>query len=774
MATQSQSRIGWRSYVNQTAKLLDGYTGVIGAYSLRKLMGSWTGNAISVRRSLDNTESAIGFDSNGELNTASLISFCKPTITGYLLNQYSGSLVGLSLRKINEVYSGFAIRVRRSSDNGEENIGFDVNGNLDTASLLLFVGAGNGFVTTWYDQSGNGRNATQATATSQPQIVSNGNVLLQGGKPSIKYDGVNDYMTISTFTASVKTIFALFQQNIVNSYDGVITARTSGQTSLGLASDERSGFTFANSSTVIDSFNSTSFFINSFQTNTIESLNGLNYAQYIKTDSLGGTKNFVLGSDILGGGRWFDGSINEIIIYPTDQTSNRATFIGNSNTYYSWGIFMNNGYVKTWYDQSGLGKHATQVTNANQPMIFNNNSLLTSDSKPIMKYDGTNDFLVIPTFSDKVQTIFVLFNKNTTNFADYNGIITAREASSTISANSNERVGFTGTPNNSNITGFENTTGVWINGRVRDVSSYKVYTSGQSLPYQTGLNLVTQFATGSSIGTKNIVIGADTFGSRYLNGSIREIMLYSSNESSNRATIETGINSYYNVYPNIVKSGLVLNFDANDRTSYPSSGSTWYDISGYSNNGTLTNSPIFGTANGGLITFDGVNDYVDFGNNTTLYNASDSAFTQEFAIRLKSNAATDKTIFRVDDWSRISTQISTSQFKFIIGYNNPTDTLIYNGTFAYNQWYIITTVWSKLNTQKIYINGVLVAQRTPTISSYTGVTGTSGGANIGRGHTDPYTNYLNFDMSTFRHYNKVLTDTEILQNFNATKSRFGL
>jgi hypothetical protein len=77
--------------------------------------------------------------------------------------------------------------VRRSSDNAELDIGFTGQGDLDTASLLTHVGVGNGFVTTWYDQSGNGRNATKTTSTAQPRIVSSGAVVTENGRPYIDF-----------------------------------------------------------------------------------------------------------------------------------------------------------------------------------------------------------------------------------------------------------------------------------------------------------------------------------------------------------------------------------------------------------------------------------------------------------------------------------------------------------------------------------------------------------------------------------------------------------
>jgi hypothetical protein len=92
--------------------------------------------------------------------------------------------------------------VRRSSDNAETDIGF-VDDELDTTSLLSHCGAGNGFVTTWYDQTINERNAIQATAENQPQIVTNGVVDTQNGRPSMLFDGVDDVLVSSYGYASI-------------------------------------------------------------------------------------------------------------------------------------------------------------------------------------------------------------------------------------------------------------------------------------------------------------------------------------------------------------------------------------------------------------------------------------------------------------------------------------------------------------------------------------------------------------------------------------------
>jgi len=92
-----------------------------------------------------------------------------------------------SLRKLRTLYTGYAIKVRRASDNSEQDIGFS-GSQLDIASINSFCSGTNGFVTIWYDQSGNANNAIQTTSSNQPQIYDSiTGVYLLNGKPSILY-----------------------------------------------------------------------------------------------------------------------------------------------------------------------------------------------------------------------------------------------------------------------------------------------------------------------------------------------------------------------------------------------------------------------------------------------------------------------------------------------------------------------------------------------------------------------------------------------------------
>ena len=111
------------------------------------------------------------------------VQSAAPTFVG-LLDTYPNASRAYSVRRLNSAYTGPLLRVRRSNDNAEQDISY-IGENLDTSALSSFVGANNGFVVTWYDQSGNGVNATQATAGSQPQIVSSGTIQTTGTKTSL-------------------------------------------------------------------------------------------------------------------------------------------------------------------------------------------------------------------------------------------------------------------------------------------------------------------------------------------------------------------------------------------------------------------------------------------------------------------------------------------------------------------------------------------------------------------------------------------------------------
>ena len=139
-----------------------------------------------------------------------------------LLDQYgTNALVAYSLRKLSSSYSGNAIRVRRTNDNAELDIGFDSNGELDSSAIISFVGTGNnGHIAVWYDQSGNGHDGTGTTASRQPLIAESSGplfppqIITSNGKPSAtNISGQTYFLTITTIplTSQPFTFFEVYR-----------------------------------------------------------------------------------------------------------------------------------------------------------------------------------------------------------------------------------------------------------------------------------------------------------------------------------------------------------------------------------------------------------------------------------------------------------------------------------------------------------------------------------------------------------------------------------
>jgi hypothetical protein len=128
----------------------------------------------------------------------------------YVLDDYPSATVAYSLRKLRTAYSGNAIKVRRSSDNTEQDIGF-VGNLLDTASLLTFCGVGNGFVTRWYDQSTNANDCANGTIANQCQVVISGAMItdVYNGKFTTVWTNDQYPIIISIPIAQNFTMFAV-------------------------------------------------------------------------------------------------------------------------------------------------------------------------------------------------------------------------------------------------------------------------------------------------------------------------------------------------------------------------------------------------------------------------------------------------------------------------------------------------------------------------------------------------------------------------------------
>ena len=219
--------------------------------------------------------------------------------------------------------------------------------------------------------------------------------------------------------------------------------------------------------------------------------------------------------------------------------------------------------------------------------------------------------------------------------------------------------------------------------------------------------------------------------------------------------------------PNIVTDGLVLSLDAGNTKSYPGSGTTWFDKSGYGNNGTLTNGPTFSSLNGGSIVFDGSNDYGNISTSPNLTNPlTICAFVNTSVVTGSNQVIYGPNANGQDNWL----SISNNRAQIYATQTSDVNNFVVTGTTVIqaNTWYHITGIVND-NVTSLYVNGVFEAAS--SAQAFT-VGGWNSTARIGQRATGQFP--FNGRIAYVYGYNRALSPQEILQNYNATKSRFNL
>ena len=229
------------------------------------------------------------------------------------------------------------------------------------------------------------------------------------------------------------------------------------------------------------------------------------------------------------------------------------------------------------------------------------------------------------------------------------------------------------------------------------------------------------------------------------------------------------------VAPNIVTNGLVLYLDAANVKSYPGSGTVWRDIVG-TNNGTLINGPTFDPSNVGSIVFDGVNDYVNFGSSFNLN--TNIGFTISLYFKITTYSVLYPTLFT------IKTSIGSSLCLLLsINGNYSPLTFGWNGNsyrptslsnLSTNIWYQLSLIYNgngvnNSSNFSIYLNNIFFPLSVGNTFSGIGNVNTLGTLNTGTSNF-----WYNGNIASTQIYNRALSSTEILQNYNATKTRYGL
>jgi len=243
--------------------------------------------------------------------------------------------------------------------------------------------------------------------------------------------------------------------------------------------------------------------------------------------------------------------------------------------------------------------------------------------------------------------------------------------------------------------------------------------------------------------------------------------------SSSHFVVPTGNTFRRSVIEDVVDDGLVLYLDAGNDVSYPGSGTTWTDLSGNNNNGTLVNGVGYSASNGGALSFDGSDDWF-----STTLSIGDANTSFSWGGFVKVNSSTSNNFFLFGNY----TENNTTPF-FAIAFNNSGDnTFIYirdstggteinssNTNLDLSTWYYLMGVRDAgANQVKLYANGELVD--TDTFAGSHNVKSTVNNF----GGVKHLANYANCNIGTVHVYNRALSAAEISQNYNALRSRYSI
>jgi hypothetical protein len=431
--------------------------------------------------------------------------------------------------------------------------GWTVNGSPE-----LFTGQGvDGFVSQWYDQSGNDNHATQGTDAKQPKIVDGGSLVTKLGQPSMDFTTGSTMLLSDSFsiTETESAVFAIWQP----AQDSATTVQSRNRTLFGNASSQiYIGTPNADSQMSFKRFDAVKTF-----TLGLASLNTPNLHAFVGTTA--GADYYFNGSSIysdtatgtnsirnhlrIGAKQNLathdtEGYISELIIYDSDQSANRTAIEANiGETYGITGIpaYDNtvDGFVETWYDQSGNGNDATQSVAGSQPKIVDGGVLVSGG----LDFDGVNDKL---SFDSNVSlgtndfyfaSVISILDGNTVNITPVGNAAGNRFLISLNydidAAQMRPEDGsfltqpFTrGTPANETLISISNVSNT-ATLRCETISAAVFNTTGKAF-------------TLGSMGERTPSV--------YSKHSIKELIIYASDQSANRVAIETNINNQYNIY----------------------------------------------------------------------------------------------------------------------------------------------------------------------------------------------------------------------------------
>ena len=455
----------------------------------------------------------------------------------YILDVYGNAASAFSLRKLSQYYTGSAIRVRRSSDNSELNIGFDATGSLDQASLSSFVGSGNLFLFT--EQFDNAYwTKARVTATANQTTAP---------------DGTNTADLIAETTANNTHLI----QNV--SSTTLLESGSNYTVSVYLKKGPGAGAPDIMQLILDTTYFTSSLYVN-YNINTGTVVNSVGAVTASIEPAANGFYRCILTAQCT---TYLAGSIAMPFLAFTNNNSalgRLPSYTGATNrNVYAWGAQFNegstaqsyasassiqvgSGYVTTWYDQGGSAYHATNTTSSNQPVIVNYGNIKKTGIRPTILFNSSTNTYLITSGS-------IITQPNTT-------LVVAKNMQSTYGGGRFLYVGLTNIQRlaQAGATGFLNLgTGAGTINSTTAIGtilrSFYVLYSGNNSQLYTNNNLILTGSGGVPGGgsLSNISIGGNTTTSNF-EGGISEIIYYNFNRANTRTGMESNLNTYYTIY----------------------------------------------------------------------------------------------------------------------------------------------------------------------------------------------------------------------------------
>ncbi len=657
---------------------------------------------------------------------------------------------------------------------------------LDAADDTTFSYSSGTAVSQWRDKSGNNFHASQGTVASQPSRST-----FQNSRKTVNFDGVNDTVTIPNFSCnSEMSIF------VVSNCGTTLLIEHSTDTNnnqgfyfygggTGIIYITRTGGSIIYSTNWLSGGYSIASAVNSTGLDLLAYKNGTQ--QSLTSDGRSSFSNSYVTNTLYIGSRganslWSSGPIAEIIIYNrkvSDKERNLIhTYLGQK-----WGIFNTDRQI---FDLSGNNFNFS--FNGSNPR-YNAKTIVsnfnTTSPYAVSSFGGQNLTSNILNLLYSDHTIEVAFNaKGFRSVYSYDNTFTTQDGQCIV----------LWTGQHSGLRVFQNTIiyeywnsqsstvgiGVSISSYIDKIIYITATRTGNTLRiYINGVlasGPTTVAATTSPIPYSQINIGAAYQGNPTTQGYIwagqHEYHLL---RMYNRQLTDTEVASNYQAFKarfdnNIVRFGLIMELDAGNIYSYAGTGTTWYDVSGNNYNGTLIGSPSYTSNNNGGIIFDSNAKY------GTLPTSGLAFGTGQFAIEVwvYSTAAVTNNVIYASQSSNVAGFVALyypSGLGFALTDFNSVGvrtTTTHQTAVSQNTWYHVVGVRNASNQYIVYVNGVASTTNATATTSLTTAAPqiASNPATTGERFTGT--------IASLRLYTKSLSDSEVLQNYNATKGRFGL